>query len=332
MDTHILLETVKQLVSKPKGILAIDESITTCDARFEKLGIEKTEENRRLYRQILITTPGIEQFVSGYILFDETIKQKSDAGWVFPEILKEKKILIGIKVDKGLKDFSQNSPEKITDGLNGLQERIQEYKKLGATFAKWRGVVTIGEGIPTDECLIANAQSLAQYAKICQMENIVPIVEPEVLIDGDHSIEKCFEVTAHNLDILFAELRNHEVFIPGIILKTSMVLAGSDHTPQSVVHEVAEQTLKCLLEHVPANIGGIVFLSGGQDDEKALLHLQAIHEIGEPIWPVTFSYGRAIQNNALESFAKKPQDVIMAQKLLLERAQKNSLASIGQYK
>ena len=331
MDTKILIETVSKLVAKPKGILAIDESISTCDARFEKLGIPTTEEKRRDYREILVTAPDIEKYVSGYITFDETIRQSTKENILFSKILKEKGILVGIKVDQGLKDFPDSPIEKMTIGLEGLTERLQEYKNFGASFAKWREAITIGDGLPTEECLITNAQSLAKYAKLCQDENIVPMVEPEVLIDGNHSIEKCFEVTAHNLDILFTELKKENVFLPGIILKTSMVLAGKDHFPQAGIDQVAEQTLKCLKEHVPLDIGGIVFLSGGQDDETSVLHLNAMHQTGELPWPLTFSYGRAIQNDTLLSFAKNPEDTESAQKLLVENAEKCSMASIGKY-
>ncbi len=332
MDTKILTETVSKLIAKPKGILAIDESISTCDARFEKLGIPTTIEKRQEYRELLVTTPEIEKYVSGFITFDETIKQSTKNGTPFHQVLKEKGILVGIKVDQGLKDFPDSPIEKMTIGLEGLTERLKEYKNLGASFAKWREAITIGDGLPTEACLITNAQSLAKYAKLCQEENIVPMVEPEVLIDGKHSIEQCLEITAYNLDILFTELKKENVFIPGTILKTSMVLAGKDHFPQSQVGEVAEQTLKCLKEHVPLDIGGIVFLSGGQDDETSVLHLNAMHQTGELPWPLTFSYGRAIQNDTLVSFAKNPEDVTTAQTLLLKNAEKCSLASVGQYK
>ena len=332
MSREILTKTVARLLAPPKGILAIDESIVTCNKRFEKLGISTTEEKRREYRELLVTAPGIEQYLSGFILFDETIKQTTKAGKSFSSILKEKEIDIGIKVDTGTEDFPAHPGEKITEGLDGLSKRLKECKNMGACFAKWRAVIAISEDTPTEADLIANADALARYSLACQEEGIVPIVEPEVLMDGNHSINKCYEVTAHNLDILFAELSDLDVYIPGVILKTSMVIPGKNSGEKVSDEEVARLTLKCLKEHVPENIGGIVFLSGGMGDEEATLRLNAMKKIGELPWPLTFSYGRAIQNAALEHWVKNPSDISGAQKLLLEKARVNSLASKGQYK
>ena len=321
-----------RLVSSPKGILAIDESLNTCNKRFEKLGVPTTEEKRREYRELLITAPRIEKYISGYTLFDETIRQSTKDGKSFTSILQAKGIDIGIKVDQGLIDFPSHPGEKITQGLNGLSNRLKEYKNMGATFAKWRAVYMIGENIPSEDCMKENAFSLAKYAALCQELDIVPIIEPEVLFDGDHTIEKCYEITSRNLDIIFIELQKLDIFIPGVILKTSMVLSGKDAKEKSSAEDIAKMTIKCLEEHVPAHIGGIVFLSGGQGDEEATINLNAMHRIGPLPWPLTFSYGRAIQNPALQSWAKNPSDVAGAQVLLVERAKANSLASVGEYK
>lgn len=332
MNQEKLIETVARLVQSPKGILAIDESLNTCNKRFEKLGVPTTEEKRREYRELLITAPNIEKYISGYILFDETIKQSTKNGESFTSILEKKGIDVGIKVDTGVVDFPLHEGEKITTGLDGLPDRLQEYKNMGATFAKWRAVYMIGENIPSEECMKENAVLFAKYALLCQESGIVPIVEPEVLIDGEHSIEKCYEITAQNLDIVFTELQNANIFIPGVILKTSMVISGKNAKKKSSPEDTAQMTIKCLKEHVPAEIGGIVFLSGGQGDEEAMMNLNAMHSNGPLPWPLTFSYGRAIQNRALQSWAKKGEDVIGAQVLLLAAAKNNSNASAGQYK
>ncbi len=331
MNKEILIDTVSKLVKEPKGILAIDESMPTCNTRFEKLGIPTTEEKRRDYRDLLVSAPGIEQYVSGYITFDETMRQSTRDGVTFPNVLKNKGIEVGIKLDEGTKNFNDMG-EKVTTGLDSLPTRIPEYKAMGASFAKWRAVINIGDGLPTDEALNANAQALSKYAKICQDNDIVPIVEPEVLIDGNHTMERCYEVTANNLDILFTALANEGVFIPGIILKTSMILPGKDSGIIAIPEQVAEMTIKCLREHVPADIGGIVFLSGGQSDMDAVLNLNAMKKNADLPWALTFSYGRAIQNNALQAWAKNPTDIAGAQNALLESAKANSLASVGQYK
>src|SRR3989338_886310 len=331
MNQEILINTVKRLVKEPKGILAADESAPTCDARFEKLGIPKTEENRRAYRELLITAPGLENYISGIILFDETIRQSTSDGQSFVSVMQSKGIEVGIKVDAGLADFPEHLGEKITKGLDGLDARLKEYKKLGATFAKWRAVYKIEENTPSEDCMKENAKIFAKYAKLCQENDIVPIVEPEVLIDGDHGIEKCYQVTARNLEIVFDELKAANIFLPGLILKTSMVIPGKDS--KLAVHgmEIAQETIKCLKEKVPDIIGGIVFLSGGQKNEYVTENLNKMHLLGPLPWPLSFSYGRAIQNQTLQSWAKNPNDIAHAQRLLLKAAEKNSLASIGEY-
>jgi fructose-bisphosphate aldolase class I len=332
MNQEILIKTVERLVMKPKGILAIDESMATCNKRFEALSVATTLENRQAYRELLVTTPEIENFVSGYILFDETIRQSTLGGKSFISVLNEKGVDAGIKVDTGTADMPEHAGEKITKGLEGLNERLKEYRSMGATFAKWRAVYTIGEKIPSEDGMRENAKAFAQYAKLCQENDIVPIVEPEVLTDGEHAIDRCYEVTARNLQIVFEELKNENVLIPGMILKTSMVLPGINSKVILKDEEIAKMTVKCLKENVPEEIGGIVLLSGGQEDESAVLRLNEMHKLGPLPWHLTFSYGRAIQNLALKSWAKNPMDVAGAQALLLNAAKNNSLASIGEYK
>lgn len=323
------------MVSPGKGLLAIDESHPTCKKRFEKLGVEFTEENRRVYRELLITAPGIEQYLSGMILFDETIRQKASNGTLFPEALKRKGIIPGIKVDLGTKDLALHPGEKITEGLDGLQERLVEYRDAyGAQFAKWRAVITISDKeIPTHACIKANAHALARYAAICQETDIVPVVEPEILLDGDHTIERCYDVCAETWDTVFAELKEQGIELSGIILKTSMVLSGKESSKQSSLAEVARLTVKCLKEHVPHTLTGVVFLSGGQDDEDATLRLNEMHRLGgEKLpWPLSFSYGRGIQNPALKIWAADRTKIKEAQAALLERARANALASQGKY-
>ena len=336
MNQDILIETVATLVKEPKGILAIDESVNTCTKRFLKLSVPSTVEKRREYRELLVTAPGIEKYISGYILFDETIRQSTRKGQRFVSVLKDKGILPGIKVDTGLEDFLGHPGEKITEGLEELSGRLKEYKKLGASFCKWRAVYTIGKNelgeTPSQELMKENAVRLAKYALLCQQFNLVPIVEPEVLMDGDHNLALSYEVTGRNLDILFAELKREGVYLPGVILKTSMVLAGKDNQAHVSEEDIAKMTVKCLKKYVPAGLGGVVFLSGGQADEEAARRLNAMHHLGPLPWPLSFSYGRAIQRQALESWAKNPGDTSGAQTLLVERARANSLASVGEYK
>jgi fructose-bisphosphate aldolase class I len=315
----------------PKGILAADESSPTCNKRFEKLGIEQTEEKRREYRELLITAPGLEQYISGFILFDETIRQSSLDGKTFVSLLQSKGMDAGIKVDKGLVDFPPVMGEKVTTGLEGLPDRLKEYHDMGATFAKWRAVYTVGKDTPSENCMQENAKVLAQYALFCQEADIVPMVEPEVLFDGEHTIEECYEATSKNLKVLFTELKNQNVYLPGLILKTSMVIEGKDAQLKSSSEKIAELTIKCLKENVPSDIGGIVFLSGGQESMQATVNLNAMHK-GEPLpWPLSFSYSRALQNEVLKYWASNQADTAGAQKLLVEAAKANSLASEGKF-
>lgn len=323
-------EIIEQLFKKPKGILAIDESIETCNKRFKSYGIPETEEMRREYRELILTTEGIEEYISGMILFDETIHQATKDGVPFATLMKEKGILIGIKVDGGLIDFG-DSNEKVTKGLDGLSERLSKYKLLGATFTKWRSVYTINSNTPTEALMHETAKTFAEYARIVLEAGMVPIIEPEVLMDGTHTIEQCLDATSKNLDILFQTLTEQNIPIDQIILKTNMVIGGHDNHTRESVKDVAMFTLKCLREHVPENIGGIVFLSGGQDDTQSTLHLEVIEEMGPLPWPLSFSYGRAIQHDALAHWASNQNDILGAQNLLLERAKANSLASVGKY-
>ena len=334
MNKDILMKTVARITMSPKGILAIDESLGTCRGRFEKLGVPFTEEKRREYRDLLVTTPDIEEYISGYILVHETAFQKTKDNIAFTDILTQKGICVGVTAYTGYSvfDIVDGVKEEITEGLADLPSRLKDYKRQGAVFSKWREMIRIGENFPTADFLNESAKRLAQYAYMCQMEDIVPIVEPEIMIDGNHSIEKCYEVTAHNLDIVFSELKSAGIYIPGIILKTSMVLPGKESSDQASREKIAEMTVKCLKENVPDNIGGIVFLSGGQSDEGATVNLNAMHQDGPLPWSLSFSYGRAIQNGALKSWAKNPEDISGAQKLLVEAARNNSLASVGEYK
>ncbi len=331
MKIDILTGNVAKLVAEPKGILAIDESLSTCNSRFEKLGIPTTIEKRQEYRELLVTAPGIENFVSGYILFDETIRQSGRDGKAFTSIMNEKGLLIGIKADAGLVDLPEHPGEKLTQGLDGLDERLKEYRNMGAVFAKWRAVYSISERTPSEVCMKENAKALAEYAFLCQENDIVPIVEPEVLTDGEHSIEKCYEATSRNLTVLFETLNQRGVYIPGVILKTSMVLPGKDSKVAVQDEEIARLTIKALKEHVPENVGGIVFLSGGMKDEDATTHLNNMNKMGPLPWRLTFSYGRAIQNPALKAWAANSADFALAQKLLVEAAERNSKASVGKF-
>lgn len=330
MDIEILARTAKQMVAPGKGIIAADESAGTCKKRFDAVGLECTEESRRLYRTTMFETPGLEQYISGVILYDETIRQKGSDGTPVPEILSKKGILPGIKVDAGAKDLALHANEKVTEGLDALRDRLAEYKQMGAMFAKWRAVITIGEGIPSEACIFANAHALARYAALCQEADIVPIVEPEVLIEGDHSIEQCYEVTETVLEEVFEELDHQDIAPEGTILKASMVISGKKTSKQSSVEEVADATVRVLHATVPKNLAGIVFLSGGQGDEQATAHLDAMVKKGPHLWPLSFSYSRAIQNPVLAEWAKS-KDVKKTQDVLLFRSKMNSLASQGKY-
>jgi fructose-bisphosphate aldolase class I len=325
-----LKTNAKAMVAAGKGLLAADESAATAEKRLTAVGLESTEEVRREYRQLLLTTPGVEKYLSGVILFDETIRQKDDSGTPFADVLKAEGILPGIKVDAGAKDLALHEGEKVTEGLDGLRERFAEYARLGAKFAKWRAVYTIiGDKAPTVACHKANAHGMARYAALAQEAGIVPIVEPEVLLDGDHSIERCYEVTAETLKVLFQALANQDVMLEGTILKASMVLSGKDAQNRADVQTVAEQTVKCLKENVPAELAGVVFLSGGQEEVEATAHLDAMNKIGGLPWPLTFSYSRAIQNPVLKLWAEKKTDA--AQAAYLKRCEANSLAAQGQW-
>lgn len=332
MDKQLLSRTAAAMVAKGKGLLAADESSGTCEKRFKSVGVDCTEENRRAYRGLLFSTPGIEQFISGVILYDETIRQKAPDGTPFPEVLAKKGIIPGIKVDKGTVDLPLSQGEKVTEGLDGLGKRLAEYFEMGARFAKWRAVITIGEGIPTHTCLYANAHALARYAAACQAASIVPIIEPEVLLDGDHSIERCEEVTEATLRACYAALAAYNVEPEYTILKASMVVSGKENERQAGVDEVAERTVRVLKRTVPAAQPGVVFLSGGQSDEAATAHLNAMAAMRGLPWPLTFSYSRALQNPALKTWRGQAGNVSAAQKSFYHRAHMNGLACQGKWR
>lgn len=308
-----------------KGILAADESSKTIQKRFDKIGLQSNPETNLVYRKMLFTTPGIEQFISGVILFDETIRQSID-GQSIPKLLESKGIIPGIKVDKGTVDLANFPGEKITEGLDGLKARLEEYKEMGAKFAKWRAVITIGEGIPTDTCIQSNAERLTKYAALCQEQDIVPIVEPEVLMDGSHNLEKCREVTSKTLKAVFDKLKAYQVNLEGIILKPNIVISGKDNPVQASSKEIAEVTVQTFLEVVPKEVPGIVFLSGGQTPDQATENLYEINLIPGSPWQLSFSYGRALQGEALELWGGKEENIEAAQKTFLERCKKVSEA------
>jgi fructose-bisphosphate aldolase class I len=331
MDATALEETAQTLVALGKGILAADESTATIEKRFARAGVPSTEEARRAYREALFTTPGVESFLSGAILFDETIRQTSSDGTPFPGLLSQKGILPGIKVDRGTTALPGFPGERVTEGLDGLFERLAEYRALGARFAKWRAVIAVGLGLPTETCLAVNAHALARYAALCQEAGLVPIVEPEVLMDGDHPLERCEEATEAALAHLFGELRRQRVRLEGTVLKPNMVLSGKSCPRQEGVERVAEATLRVLRRTVPAAVPGIAFLSGGQSALLATAHLQALNALGPHPWRLTFSYSRAIQEPALAAWQGKRENVARAQRVLLERACLNAAASRGSY-
>ncbi len=320
MDTDELTQTAKQMVAPGRGLLAADESSPSCQKRFDAVGIACTEESRRLYRQILITAPAAEKALSGVIFYDETFWQATDDKKLFRELLKEKGILPGIKVDLGLIDLPGFPGEKLSKGLDNLPERIEDYAEHGARFAKWRSVIAIGDGTPTDECIGANTFVLARYARICQEAGVVPLVEPEILFDGTHTIDQCEEVMARTLDILFQTMRAFRVHLPGAILKTSMVLPGKDSGTPIDHDDVAERTARVLHEHVPDDLGGVVFLSGGQTPDDAFINLNRIAKRGPHPWGVTFSYSRALQDPVLKSWAKQQGNPIEIFQTQLARA------------
>jgi fructose-bisphosphate aldolase class I len=321
----------RSLVATGKGILAADESAPTIEKRFKTVSVPSTEENRRAYRELLFTTPGVQEFVSGVILFDETLRQKASDGAPFPEILSRRGIIPGIKVDLGAKALAEFPGEKITEGLDGLRERLAEYVALGARFAKWRAVIAIGDGIPTAYCLEANAHALARYAALCQEAGLAPIVEPEVLMDGSHTIERCEEVTTTALSLVFSELVEHRVALEGALLKPNMVISGKECPKQSSIAEVAGASVRCLRRVVPPAVPGIVFLSGGQTAEQATEHLNAMNAIGTHPWELSFSYGRALQDPVLKAWRGNPANVRLAQEALYRRARCNGAARSGKY-
>lgn len=331
MNLHELSAVADAMVANGKGILAADESSPTIKKRFDAIDTESTEESRRRYREMLFTTPGVADHIGGVILFDETIRQSTTAGEPFPNYLNDLGMLAGIKVDMGAKDLAGFPGEKVTEGLDGLRERLSEYRDLGAKFAKWRAVINIGEGMPSAYCLSANAHALARYAALCQEAGIVPIVEPEVIMDGGHSIERCEEVTNAALQVVFAELAAHQVALEGIVLKPNMVISGTEASDRAGPQEVAEATLRCLKAHVPAAVPGIAFLSGGQTAEEATEHLGLMNQMGDVPWELSFSYGRALQAPALDAWRGAESNFESGQQALAKRARLNSLAHLGQY-
>ena len=332
MDHTSLVDIANAMVQKGKGILAADESTPTCKKRFDSINVESTEENRNKYRNMLFTADGIENYISGVILFDETLRQSTmEGGLPFPDHLTKLGILPGIKVDKGAKQLANTGDEKITEGLDGLRDRLKEYYELGARFTKWRAVITIGENMPTAYCMSANAHALARYAALCQEQGLVPIVEPEILMDGKHSIEESYQLTTETLYNVFYELVSQGVELEGMVLKPNMVLSGYDCSEQASVEQVAEMTVDCFLNTVPAAVPGIAFLSGGQSDELATSHLNAMNQIDNTPWNLTFSYGRALQAPALKAWSGKDENITSAQDAFMKRAKFNSLATKGEF-
>ncbi len=333
MNIDTLVETAEALVEEGKGILAIDESSGTIEKRFANVGVASTIENRRDYRALLLGTEGLGEHISGAILYDETLRQKDAAGRPLVDLARASGIIPGIKVDKGAKALAGHEGEKVTEGLDGLRERLAEYRDLGARFAKWRAVITIGDNLPSRACIHANAHALARYAALCQEADLVPIVEPEVLMDGGHSLDECYEVTEITLREVFAQLFEQNVMLEGCLLKSSMVLSGSEAAERAGVEDVAEATVQCLLNAVPAALAGVVFLSGGQGDVEATEHLDAMNRLDIDLpWPLSFSYGRALQHEALAIWAEEPKkNTERAQRALLHRARMNGLAAMGQY-
>jgi fructose-bisphosphate aldolase, class I len=331
MAHNDLHETARALVAEGKGILAADESTGTIRKRFDSISLESTEDNRRAYRQMLFTTPGVEDYISGVILFDETIRQSATDGTPFPALLASKGIIPGIKVDAGAKPLAHASGETITEGLDGLRERLAEYRELGARFAKWRATYSITDELPSDYCIWTNAHALARYAALCQEAGIVPIVEPEVLMDGTHTIERAYHVTSRVLAALYTELFDQRLDIEGTLLKPNMVLSGYEASERASVDDVADWTIRCFLKHVPAAVPGIVFLSGGQSDEDATAHLNAMNARGPHPWQLSFSYGRALQAPSLKAWGGKPENVEAGQRAYYHRAKMNSAARSGLY-
>jgi fructose-bisphosphate aldolase class I len=328
---HELEDTARALVAEGKGILAADESDGTIKKRFDSIEVESTEDNRRAYRELLFTTERVEEFISGVILFDETIRQSAADGTPFPKLLSGRGIIPGIKVDKGAKPLANAPAETITEGLDGLRDRLNEYRELGARFTKWRATYSIGDGTPSEYCVWTNAHALARFAALSQEAGLVPIVEPEVLMDGNHTIEASFHATSRVQHAVFTELRDQRVEPEGMLLKPNMVLSGYDASEQAGHEQVAEWTLKCLRRHVPAAVPGIVFLSGGQTDEDATANLNAMNALGPHPWELSFSYGRALQAPALKAWRGDAGNVEEAQKAFYRRAKFNGAARSGSY-
>ena len=335
MNGRQLADTARRLVAGDKGLLAIDESNATCNARFAKAGIPQTEQARRAYREMLLTTPDLGAFISGVILYDETIRQATTDGIPFLRVLSDAGIMTGIKVDLGAKAFAGFPGETVTEGLDGLRDRLEDYLRMGARFAKWRAVIALGDGLPTRACLEANAEALARYAALCQEAGLVPIVEPEILMAGEHSLDRCFDTTGDMLRLLFNKIHIQGVMLEGMLLKPNMILPGTSCSKQETVTEVAQSTLKCLLRTVPASVPGISFLSGGQSGHQATSRLNALNAVGETArpspWALTFSFGRALQQTSLDIWKGNPSNTPAAQHALHHRAMCNSAARRGQY-
>lgn len=331
MSTYELEAIVKQLAAPGKGILAADESTATITKRFNSIQVESTPENRRAYREMLFTTPGLEEFISGVILYEETLGQRASNGKLFPELLASHGIVPGIKVDKGIATLPNSLDEKFTQGLDGLAERLMSYKEMGAKFAKWRAVLNISDRQPSCLAIHVNAEGLAQYAAICQSQGIVPIVEPELLMDGNHNLERSLEATERTLQEVFHSLVRHRVLLEGMILKPGMVITGVDSQPKANIKEVAQSTLKVLRRTVSAAVPSINFLSGGQSPELSTAHLNAMNQTKHLPWNLSFSYGRALQDPALKTWQGRSENVKVAQQALYKRAKLNSLACRGEY-
>ena len=331
MDTDVLRATARELVAPGRGILAADESTGTIKKRFDSIGLDSTEENRRAYRDMLFTTPGLAEHVSGVILFDETIRQSAIDGPPFPELLAASGMIPGIKVDTGAKALAMFAGETVTEGLDGLRDRLADYHELGARFAKWRATIFIGDGLPTDFAILANAHAIARYAALCQEADLVPIVEPEILMDGDHSIDACEAATARTLESLYGQLAEHRVDLAGSLLKVNMVLSGAEAETQAGPDEVAAATVRVLQQRVPADVAGVVFLSGGQSDVNSTVHLNEMNRSGSHPWPLSFSYGRALQAPSLAAWGGIASNVEAGQRALAHRARMNGLAQTGDY-
>lgn len=331
MDKNKLNNIALSIAKKPKGILAADESTGTIKKRFDQINLESNFENRRKYRELLFTSKNIEDYISGVIMYDETIRQNDSGGSSFVELLKRRNIHSGIKVDTGAKVLVGSEDEKITEGLDNLEKRIEEYSQIGATFTKWRAVINIGEQLPTDYCLELNAHALARYSRIVQKYNMVPIVEPEVIMDGSHDIEKCLKVTNKTLRTVFKQLDFQGVYIGGILLKPNMVISGIDCKVQASIKEVSEMTINCLEDSIPSDVPGVVFLSGGQNYKIATEHLNQMNKVDSNLCNLSFSYGRALQQPVISTWEGKEENFKKSQNEFTKRCKLNSLATIGQY-